>query len=227
VVLLLLITAVALRARDNAISLSLALVPCSLVPMIGLVQVGEQAMATANAYIPFIGLFLMIVWLIADWVADWKRLGKFPLAGSRFRRFAFCRAGILTTASRLLARSGVILEARVGAPQDNYIAHEALAGFCTRRAEPTRLSSMFGHDRHSPRQLGPPSWLLRTMNFATGSGRGYRAYQMVADRAGEQVGFAPQPITNWGLSITNSGNWRRRSSVSNNRSAYANQPMQM
>jgi len=38
------------------------------VPMIGLVQVGYQAMADRYAYIPFIGLFLMLTWLAADWV---------------------------------------------------------------------------------------------------------------------------------------------------------------
>jgi protein O-mannosyl-transferase len=41
----------------------------SLVPMIGLVQVGAQAMADRYAYIPFIGLFVMITWLAADWAA--------------------------------------------------------------------------------------------------------------------------------------------------------------
>jgi tetratricopeptide (TPR) repeat protein len=35
--------------------------------MIGLVQVGAQAMADRYAYIPFIGLFLMLTWLAADW----------------------------------------------------------------------------------------------------------------------------------------------------------------
>ncbi len=38
----------------------------SLVPMIGLIQVGDQAMADRYAYISFIGLFVMIVWLVAD-----------------------------------------------------------------------------------------------------------------------------------------------------------------
>ncbi len=38
--------------------------------MIGLVQVGVQAMADRYAYIPFIGLFLMITWLVADWAKD-------------------------------------------------------------------------------------------------------------------------------------------------------------
>ena len=34
----------------------------TLVPVIGLIQVGEQAMADRYAYIPMIGIFLMVVW---------------------------------------------------------------------------------------------------------------------------------------------------------------------
>jgi tetratricopeptide (TPR) repeat protein len=35
--------------------------------MIGLIQVGVQAMADRYAYLPFIGLFIMICWGVADW----------------------------------------------------------------------------------------------------------------------------------------------------------------
>jgi protein O-mannosyl-transferase len=38
----------------------------SLVPMIGLVQVGDQAMADRYAYLSFLGLFALFVWGIAD-----------------------------------------------------------------------------------------------------------------------------------------------------------------
>jgi Flp pilus assembly protein TadD len=38
----------------------------TMVPVIGLVQVGEQAMADRYAYLPFIGLFIAVVWAIAD-----------------------------------------------------------------------------------------------------------------------------------------------------------------
>lgn len=38
----------------------------TLVPMIGLVQVGSQGMADRYAYLPFIGLFIMVCWGIAD-----------------------------------------------------------------------------------------------------------------------------------------------------------------
>ncbi len=39
----------------------------TLVPMIGLLQVGRQAMADRYAYLPFVGLFIMLCWGIADW----------------------------------------------------------------------------------------------------------------------------------------------------------------
>jgi tetratricopeptide (TPR) repeat protein len=39
----------------------------TLVPMIGLVQVGNQAMADRYAYLSFIGLFIMVCWGVADW----------------------------------------------------------------------------------------------------------------------------------------------------------------
>ena len=38
-----------------------------MVPMIGLIQVGRQAMADRYAYQPFLGLFLMLCWGIAEW----------------------------------------------------------------------------------------------------------------------------------------------------------------
>jgi len=38
----------------------------TLVPMIGLVQVGVQSMADRYAYIPFIGLFIVVCWGVAD-----------------------------------------------------------------------------------------------------------------------------------------------------------------
>ena len=45
----------------------------TLVPMIGLVQVGRQAMADRYAYLPLIGIFIMVCWGVAEWAAQ-KRL---------------------------------------------------------------------------------------------------------------------------------------------------------
>jgi protein O-mannosyl-transferase len=44
----------------------------TLVPMIGLVQVGSQAMADRYAYLPFVGLFIMFCCGVSDWAQQWK-----------------------------------------------------------------------------------------------------------------------------------------------------------
>jgi Tfp pilus assembly protein PilF len=49
----------------------------TLVPVIGLIQVGDQAMADRYAYIPVIGIFVMIAWSAAD-LADAHHVGLVP-----------------------------------------------------------------------------------------------------------------------------------------------------
>jgi tetratricopeptide (TPR) repeat protein len=49
----------------------------TLVPVIGLIQVGEQAMADRYSYIPSIGIFIAVVWGIA---AFWRARGLHPTA---------------------------------------------------------------------------------------------------------------------------------------------------
>jgi protein O-mannosyl-transferase len=46
----------------------------TLVPVIGIVQVGDQAMADRYAYVPLLGIFLMVAWGMAE-LADSLRLG--------------------------------------------------------------------------------------------------------------------------------------------------------
>ncbi len=47
----------------------------AMVPMIGLVQVGVQSMADRYAYLPFVGLFIMMTWGAADW-ADHQHIPR-------------------------------------------------------------------------------------------------------------------------------------------------------
>jgi len=44
----------------------------TLVPVIGIVQTGRQAMADRYTYIPLIGLFIMLVWFAADIIGKWR-----------------------------------------------------------------------------------------------------------------------------------------------------------
>ena len=65
--LLLIITAAVWRYREKRYLVTGWLwYLVTLVPVIGIVQVGRQAMADRYAYVPFIGLFVIAVWLTAD-----------------------------------------------------------------------------------------------------------------------------------------------------------------
>jgi tetratricopeptide (TPR) repeat protein len=68
----------------------------TLVPMIGLVQVGSQAMADRYAYLPFVGLFVMICWGLADLAGDRtvtlavaSCLGLAVLSAATFRQIGY------------------------------------------------------------------------------------------------------------------------------------------
>jgi protein O-mannosyl-transferase len=103
----------------------------SMLPMIGLVQVGGQARADRYAYLPFIGLFLMIVWAAAD------------SAAQRDLKPIWSVAAVLV----ILAALGVVTYRQIGywrdspslwlralaVTQDNFVAHDNLAIFLAQR----------------------------------------------------------------------------------------------
>ena len=70
--LLMVITlAVALAYRRRYLTVGWLWFLGTMVPMVGVVQVGTQSMADRYAYLPFVGLFIMLCWLLADWAEDW------------------------------------------------------------------------------------------------------------------------------------------------------------
>jgi protein O-mannosyl-transferase len=52
----------------------------TMLPMIGLVQVGNQAMADRYTYLPLIGLFVIIVWATAEWASSRQLSTKYLAA---------------------------------------------------------------------------------------------------------------------------------------------------
>jgi hypothetical protein len=54
----------------------------TLFPVIGLIQVGEQAMADRYTYVPLIGVFIMLAWGIPDLLAKWRYKKKVFVFGS-------------------------------------------------------------------------------------------------------------------------------------------------
>jgi tetratricopeptide (TPR) repeat protein len=61
----------------------------TLVPVIGLVQVGSQAMADRYTYVPLIGIFVAVVWGVAEAAASYG-LGRWQLAAAGLASVAAC-----------------------------------------------------------------------------------------------------------------------------------------
>jgi len=101
----------------------------TLVPVIGLVQVGRQAMADRYLYLPSIGLYLAVVWGIAELV---KR---------REVRLAMAAAAILAlaaatwTQTRTWQDSVTLYRHALAVTDGNYLAHLGLAKALTARQD--------------------------------------------------------------------------------------------
>lgn len=98
----------------------------TLVPMIGLVQVGRQAMADRYAYLPFVGLFVAVCWGVADGVAE-KHLSRMLPAGLGLAALAALATG--THYQLGYWNNNVTLWTHtVQVTSDNFIAEDNLGG---------------------------------------------------------------------------------------------------
>lgn len=61
----------------------------TLVPVIGLLQAGRQAHADRFTYVPLIGVFIALVWAVAEWSRE-RRLGRFVAAGATVALLGAC-----------------------------------------------------------------------------------------------------------------------------------------
>ena len=93
----------------------------SLVPMLGLVQVGQQATDDRYMYLPMIGLLLMLCWGLADWAHDKKprilALGAFAaLAIAALGALSYRQTGYWHDSETLWSHATAVTK-------DNYVAH--------------------------------------------------------------------------------------------------------
>jgi protein O-mannosyl-transferase len=94
------ITALVLRlvARHGYLAVGWFWYLGTLVPVIGLVQVGEQAIADRYNYIPSIGLFVMAAWSLGDIACRWPRLKP-----------VLCSASVIAVAALVVATRQQVL----------------------------------------------------------------------------------------------------------------------
>ncbi len=118
----------------------------TLVPVIGIVQVGEQAMADRYTYIPSIGISIMLAWGLPDLLAKWQYRRVGLVIGS------FILVIALVAAARLQLRhwSDIISFNRhmIEMTADNYVAHYNLGVYL---AETGQIDASIEHYREAIR----------------------------------------------------------------------------
>jgi tetratricopeptide (TPR) repeat protein len=96
----------------------------TLVPVIGLVQVGQQAMADRYSYVPLIGLFVAIVWSAAEIPARWPGTRIWVAIGAGA---ALAACAVLTWNQTGYWRDNTSLfEHALAVTRDNAVAHNNL-----------------------------------------------------------------------------------------------------
>ncbi len=113
----------------------------TLVPVIGLVHVGGQAMADRYTYIPIVGLFILLAWSIPDLVGHGK--GRCALlCGAALLSLSLC--GMLTRTQAEYWKDSPSLWAHTLRVTDrNYVAHNMLGGALAREGRLKEASAQF------------------------------------------------------------------------------------
>jgi tetratricopeptide (TPR) repeat protein len=99
----------------------------TLVPVIGLVQVGEQTLADRYTYIPCIGLFVLVCWGACDLVRGWRH-GPAILGGLAWAALAAC-ALLAGNQLQYWRNGGTLFAHNLEADPDNYIALNCHAAY--------------------------------------------------------------------------------------------------
>jgi Flp pilus assembly protein TadD len=112
-----------------------------LVPVIGLVQVGKQAMADRYTYLPLVGIFLAVVWAAADVLSGWRH---------RAKAFAAAAAAVLVACGILTIRqvqewtdTETLFRHAIAVTGDNAVAHSAFGELLYARGRYAEAASSF------------------------------------------------------------------------------------
>jgi tetratricopeptide (TPR) repeat protein len=202
---LLLVTGLALASRKRYLLVGWLWFLGTLVPMIGVVQVGNQSMADRYAYTSFIGLFWMATWVIAETAQEWR-------ISPRWLAVPACL--VLVATSVLTVRqvgywhdSETLWRYTLSVTNRNFMAHTYLAGELTKEnrheeaiAEYTQAEQFH---RYPIEQVGSfADYELRHEHLTGAMADARRVLQGTNDRDAREMAFRDLGIANTKLGKT-------------------------
>ena len=105
----------------------------TLLPVIGLFQVGNQSMADRYAYLPLVGIYILVAWGARDLTARWRR-GRFVLA-IPFLVLLPILSAVTWVQVGYWRNSLTLFQHALDATTDNYVAHNNLGNVFTRQGD--------------------------------------------------------------------------------------------
>ncbi len=113
----------------------------AMLPVIGIVQVGVQSMADRYTYLPFLGLYLALVWGACSLPRTWPR----QLQGAALVALALCLGACIFLSrqqARLWKDTITLFEHTVAVTDNNHLAHRILGKAWLERQD---LDAALGH----------------------------------------------------------------------------------
>jgi len=115
----------------------------TLLPVIGFIQAGDQAMADRYTYIPLIGVFVILAWGGFDLLVD-QRAPRMVLAGAATIAIGFC---IVMTAAQVKTwkNTRTLFEHAVRVSPDNYVGYAVLGSLLAQEGRAVEAQQAFEH----------------------------------------------------------------------------------
>jgi tetratricopeptide (TPR) repeat protein len=172
----------------------------TLVPTIGLVQVGAQAMADRYMYIPSIGLFILIVWGMADLMQHYPRWQN----GVRFLGAAALALCLVTTSLQIRYwRSSIALFSHaVEVTGDNGVAYYCLGLSCEQHGDHDAALTLYEKAVAAAPDYYPSQYGLGNMLLGNGDFTNAEAHLDLAERMDQRD---PKLEFNLGMILLNAG----------------------
>ncbi|HKW28020.1 MAG TPA: tetratricopeptide repeat protein, partial [Verrucomicrobiae bacterium] len=113
----------------------------TLLPVIGLVQVGQQAMADRYSYLPSVGLFILVIWGAHQLTLHWRYQGMvLAVAGSAV--LAVC-LGLTRQQLGYWSDSATLFRHTLAVTENNYLAHLNLGVALREQGQTDKAISQF------------------------------------------------------------------------------------
>lgn len=174
----------------------------TLIPVIGLVQVGRQSMADRYTYVPLIGVFIVLTWGAAIWVARWRM----PVGAVTVAAMLVLGACVMRTESELSCwqDSGTLFRHALAVTQNNYFAHDGLGHYLYRMGKWEEAFAEF----HQALQINPEDPdALNCLGAAMAIQHQYAEANQYYQKLVQIRPWDPVAHFNYGTALANQGKW--------------------